>query len=286
MEWLKNLGAAIDYIEENLDQEVSCGEAARIAGCSPSYFQRIFSYISGVSLAKYIQRRRMTQAAFELQRTDSRILDIALKYGYSSPSSFTRAFQSVHGITPMSAKKAGCTLRAYPPIHFSVEITAGSGLSYRVEEKESFRIVGLRTPLTESMDENMRNIPRFWKETREKKGLAAVMALSSRPPEEILGVSVYRGQGDFYYYIAVSSDLPAPAGMYAYTVPAAEWVVFENNGFFKEDVQRVFRRFLQEFLPFSGYEYAGLPDVEVYPALHKPSVQGCSQVWIAVKRGK
>ena len=69
---------------------------------------------------------------------------------------------------------------------------------------------------------------------------------------KILGVSVYRGQGDFYYYIAVSSDLPAPAGMYAYTVPAAEWVVFENNGFFKEDVQRVFRRFLQEFLPFSG----------------------------------
>ena len=100
-----------------------------------------------------------------------------------------------------------------------------------------------------------------------------------------LGVSVYRGQGDFYYYIAVSSDLPAPADMYAYTVPAAEWVVFENNGFFKEDVQRVFRRFLQEFLPFSGYEYAGLPDVEAYPALHKPSVQGYSQVWIAVKGG-
>ena len=93
MEWLKKLGAAIDYIEDNLDKEISYDEAARIACCSPYYFQRVFSYVSGVSLAEYIRRRKMTQAAFELQRTDSRVIDVALKYGYSSPTSFNRAFQ-------------------------------------------------------------------------------------------------------------------------------------------------------------------------------------------------
>lgn len=80
MEWLKKIGAAIDYIEDHLDQEISYDEAARIACCSTYYFQRIFSYVSGRSLSEYIRRRRMTQAAFELQRTDSRVMDVALKY--------------------------------------------------------------------------------------------------------------------------------------------------------------------------------------------------------------
>jgi len=92
MEWLKKLGKAIDYIEDNLDKEISYDEAARIACCSPYYFQRVFSYVSGVSLAEYIRRPKMTQAAFELQRADSRVIDVALKYGYFSPTSFNRAF--------------------------------------------------------------------------------------------------------------------------------------------------------------------------------------------------
>ena len=105
MEWLKRLGAAIDYIEENLDKEISYDEAAHIACCSTYYFQRIFSYVSGVSLSEYIRRRKMTQAAFELQRTDNKVIDVAHKYGYSSPTSFNRAFQSVHGIAPIAAKQ-------------------------------------------------------------------------------------------------------------------------------------------------------------------------------------
>lgn len=96
MEWLKNLSNAIEYIEDNLDKEISYEEAARIACCSTYYFQRLFSYVAGVSLSEYIRKRRMSQAAFELQRTDKKVLDVALKYGYASPTSFNRAFQSVH----------------------------------------------------------------------------------------------------------------------------------------------------------------------------------------------
>ena len=122
MEWLKRLGAAIDYIEENLDKEISYDEAAHIACCSTYYFQRIFSYVSGVWLSEYIRRRKMTQAAFELQRTDNKVIDVAHKYGYSSPTSFNRAFQSVHGIAPIAAKSIGCTLCAYPSIQFSIKV--------------------------------------------------------------------------------------------------------------------------------------------------------------------
>ncbi len=113
MEWLKNLSNAIEYIEDNLDKEISYDEAACIACCSTYYFQRLFSYAAGISPSEYIRRRRMSQAAFELQRTDKKVLNVALKYGYTSPTSFNRAFQSVHGITPAAAKNKGSILNAY-----------------------------------------------------------------------------------------------------------------------------------------------------------------------------
>ena len=286
MEWLKRLGAAIDYIEENLDKEISYDEAAHIACCSTYYFQRIFSYVSGVSLSEYIRRRKMTQAAFELQRTDNKVIDVAHKYGYSSPTSFNRAFQSVHGIAPIAAKSMGCTLCAYPSIQFSIIVLGGSAMAYHIEEKKSIRIIGIRIPLVEDAEENMRNVPAFWKKAVLDGSISKLAELSNKNPDGILGVSVYNNPEDIYYYIAVSSNIPVPEGMVEYMIPEGMWVVFENDGVFKEDVQSVFRRFLTEFLPFSGYEYAGLPDVEIYPVCKGQPSKGHSEVWIAIKKAK
>ena len=282
MEWLKKLGKAINYIEDNLDKEISYDEAARIACCSPYYFQRVFSYVSGVSLAEYIRRRKMTQAAFELQRADSRVIDVALKYGYSSPTSFNRAFQNVHGITPTAAKLGGNVLQAYPSIQFKIEITGGSAMAYRIVKKPSLRIVGIRIPLTSDMEDNLRIVPEFWKALLQGKQFLEICSLSNGEPRGILGISVYRNPKEIYYYIGVAANSPAPAGMYECEIPAATWVIFENDGRFKEDVQSVFKRFYMEWLPFSGYQYAELPDIEVYPICSGQPVNGHSEVWIAV----
>ncbi len=282
MEWLKKLGKAIDYIEDNLDKEISYDEAAHIACCSPYYFQRVFSYVSGVSLAEYIRRRKMTQAAFELQRTDSRVIDVALKYGYSSPTSFNRAFQNVHGITPTAAKLGGNVLQAYPSIQFKIEITGGSAMAYRIVKKPSLRIVGIRIPLTSDMEDNLRIVPEFWKALLQGEQFLEICSLSNGEPRGILGISVYRNPKEIYYYIGIAANSPAPAGMYECEIPAATWVIFENDGRFKEDVQSVFKRFYMEWLPFSGYQYAELPDIEVYPICSGQPVNGHSEVWIAV----
>ena len=284
MEWLKKLGKAIDYIEDNLDKEISYDEAARIACCSPYYFQRVFSYVSGVSLAEYIRRRKMTQAAFELQRADSRVIDVALKYGYSSPTSFNRAFQNVHGITPTAAKLGESVLQAYPSIQFKIEITGGSAMAYRIAKKPPLRIVGIRIPLTSDMEDNLRIVPQFWKATLQGKQFLKICRLSNGEPRGILGISVYINPKEIYYYIGVATNTSAPAGMYECEIPAATWVIFENDGRFKEDVQSVFKRFYMEWLPFSGYKYAELPDIEVYPICSGQPVNGHSEVWIAVSK--
>lgn len=283
MDWLKNLNNAIDYIENNLDKEISYEEAARIACCSTYYFQRMFSYVAGISLSEYIRRRRMSQAAFELQRTDKTVLEVALKYGYTSPTSFNRAFQRVHGINPITAKKKGITLNAYPAIQFSVKITGGSAMAYHIADKEAIRIVGIRTRLTENIEENQINIPIFWKDTLQSKRFMDICELSNRNPNGILGISVYQDPENIFYYIAAATTKEIPIGMYECEIPAATWVIFENDGPFKETVQTIFQRFYTEWLPFSGYEYAGLPDIEIYPIVKGNPLNGHSEVWISIK---
>lgn len=286
MKWLENLSNAIEYIESNLDKDISIDAAAQIACCSAYYFQRVFTYVAGISLSEYIRRRRMSQAAFELQKSDKKVLDIALKYGYSSPTAFNRAFQSVRGITPVAAKNMGSVLNAYPPIRFSVKITGGTAMSYRITEKAAMRIVGIRIPLVADMEENQKVVPEFWKKALENNYLPKIIELTNQEPGGILGVTVYENPQEIFYYIAASTTEAIPKNMFEYEIPASTWVIFENDGRFKEDVQNVFKRFYTEWLPFSGYEYAGLPDLEVYPVMPGKPLNGHSEVWIGIKKEK
>ncbi|MPW25435.1 helix-turn-helix domain-containing protein [Alkalibaculum sp. M08DMB] len=284
MKWLEKLSSAINYIENNLDNEISYEEAANIACCSTYYFKRMFTYVAGITLSDYIRRRRMTQAAFKLKSSNIKVLDVALKYGYNSPTAFNRAFQNVHGISPNAAKNQGSVLNAYPPIKFSVQVTGGSAMPYRIEEKDAMRIVGVRTKLSEDMEENQKFVPTFWSEILKTNTLSELCCLSNQAPNSVLGVTAYQSSNDIFYYIAVATNETARVEMFEYEIPAATWVVFESDGYFKESIQSVFRRFVTEWLPFSGYAYAELPDIEEYPFSNGDLRSGHSEVWIAIKK--
>lgn len=85
MDWIKGFQRSIDYIEDNLTEDLSVEEIARQMNISPFYFQRIFAVISGFTVGEYIRGRRLSIAGSELASTDNKIIDIALKYGYDTP---------------------------------------------------------------------------------------------------------------------------------------------------------------------------------------------------------
>lgn len=286
MEWLMQLSQAIDYIEDNLEGDISYYEAAKIACCSTYYFQRMFSYVAGIPLSDYIRRRRMTKAAFELQASEGKVMDIGLKYGYVSPTSFNRAFQKVHGVAPTTARIEGTKLNSYPPIRFSINVTGGESMRYRVETKGPIRIVGARVLLQEEQEENFKIVPKFWDTTLKSDLFSKIYRLTNQNPHGVLGVTVYQNPEEIYYYIAASTDKAVPENLVEYEIPAATWVIFECDGSFKDSIQTIFKRFLTEWLPFSGYEYAKLPDIEVYPISDPKLKGGHSEVWIAVKKVK
>ena len=284
MEWLRQLSRAIDYIEENLVGEISYDEAAKLACCSTYYFQRMFSYIAGISLSEYIRRRRMSLAAFELQTSNIKVMDIGMKYGYQSPTAFNRAFQSVHGTAPTAARTKGTMLSAYPRISFSITVTGGEYMRYRIEHKEAFRLAGVRTALKEDSEYNFHMVPKFWEKMLNSPAYQEICNLSDEGVSDIFGVSSYEDPQNIYYYIAARTDRKVPKGMAELEIPAATWVVFEGDDPYRDSVQSIFRRFLTEWLPFSNYEYAHLPDIEVFPMQSGNAMSGKAEVWVAVTK--
>ncbi|WP_406241807.1 effector binding domain-containing protein [Tissierella carlieri] len=280
MEWIERLNSAISYIEEHLEDEVNYEQIAKIACCSTFHFQRMFSYIANVPLGEYIRRRRMTMAAVDLQNSNDKVIDIALRYGYNSPTAFNRAFQSVHGITPSQARVKGALIKAFPPISFKITIKGDVEMNYRIEQRDSFRIIGVAQPLYKEIEKNFEIVPQMWQRVAENGTVEKLVSMMNSEPMGVLGVSACNEEENWKYYIAVASDKPIDKEFEEYIVPALTWAIFYGEGTMPYSIQELEKRIVTEWLPTSGYEYANGPDIEVYLS---PDPQDAKfEVWIPV----
>ena len=278
MEWIDRLNSAIRYMEEHLTDEIDYEQLGRIACCSSWHFQRMFSYMAGIPLSEYIRRRKMSLAAVDLLSSDARIIDIAEKYGYRSPTAFNRAFQSIHGTAPSSVRQEGISVRSFPPITFKITVKGVEEMNYRIETKEAFRIVGVSVPLEKEIEKNFAVIPSKWQEISLNGTLQTLAQMMNQEPMGVLGVSTCNEEEPWRYYIAVSTSLEA--GDYEeYTVPAATWAIFPGEGT-NQSIQELERRIVTEWLPTSGYEYGNAPDIEVY--LNPDPQNARYEVWVPV----
>lgn len=284
MEWVERLNQAVNYIEANLNGTIEYDVAAQFACCSTFHFQRMFSYIAGIPLSEYIRRRRMSAAAVDLQTTRMKVIDIALQYGYESPTSFNRAFQSVHGISPSAARAKGVSLKAFPRISITISIKGDVEMNYKIEQKEAFRIVGVRERMEMEMEGAFARVPMFWQETIQAGMIPKILEMLNQPPYGLLGVSTGMNNTEFDYYIGVATDKPAPQGMSEFEVPACTWAVFECIGPMPQAIQELQKRIITEWLPTSGYEYANAPDIEVYTEGDQQSPSYRSEIWLPVVR--
>ena len=164
MKWVERLNQSIVYIEEHLTSEIDYERLGQIACCSAYHYQRMFTYMAGVTLAEYIRRRKMSLAAVDLQGKNEKIIDIAEKYGYRSPTAFNRAFQNIHGIAPSAVKSDSVSVKSFPPITFTIAVKGGEEMNYRMETKDAFRIIGISAPLHKEMEQNFMLVLQMWQD--------------------------------------------------------------------------------------------------------------------------
>lgn len=280
MEWIERLNQTINYIEDHLTDKVDYEQLGRIAGCSSYHFQRMFSYMSGMPLSEYIRKRKMSLAAVDLQGGEIKIIDVAEKYGYNSPTAFNRAFQSIHGVAPSAIKTEGVSVKSFPPIAFKLTVKGVEEMEYRIETKDAFRIVGVSVPLEKEIEKNFAVIPTKWQEVSVNGTLQKLIGMMNAEPMGVLGVSTCNENEKWRYYIAVASS-KEKEGLEEYTVPAATWAIFPGSGT-NQSIQELEKRIVTEWLPSSGYEYGNAPDIEVY--LNPDPENAKYEVWIPVTK--
>lgn len=283
VEWLERMRQAIDYMERRMEEPLTIEEIAGAACSSPFHFQRMFCMLSGFTVAEYIRKRRLTLAAQELAASPSRVLDVALKYGYESPEAFAKAFRKLHGASPSEARSRGVPLKAFPRISFHLSLKGDQEMDYRIVEKEAFEVVGktLRTTCREG--ENSRDIPKFWKECGTDGTIDRIVGLSEAL--DLYGICLpMQSDGEtFDYVIAGRADAgKAEGGLTAVTIPAATWAVFLSVGPMPGAIQKVWERIFQEWFPGTGYEHAPAPELEVYPPGDVSAADYRCEVWVPI----
>lgn len=280
MDALTGMNRAVEYLEEHLTDEANIEKAARLAACPAFQFQRVFVFLAGMTVNEYLRKRRMTAAAMELSSGSDKVVDIALRYGYDSPTAFNRAFKSVHGISPSEARRHGVKLTAFPKIKFILTVKGETAMDYRIEEMKAFDIRGIERSFTS--DSSFAEIPKFWDEVNEKKLYESMNICGA------YGICIDTfGSKDFRYIIGGTPEDGAQkvSGYTNETIPAFTWAKFACKGPLPDSLQSVNQRIFSEWLPGNNnYEMAAGYVVEMYSNGNTSAENYYSEIWIPVKK--
>lgn len=296
MEWLTAVRRALKYMEDDIISVTGPEEVAQNVHISTMYLQRGFQIMTGFTIGEYIRNRRLYLAAADLVNTDAKVIDIALRYGYETPESFTKAFSRFHGAAPSQVRSGQAPFRTFLPLNISITIQGGSQMDFKVKKMFPFKVIGFQEEFT--FEEAYSEIPKFWDEICEKY---AKNVYAGNPPanayEKALmdncigeyGVCIDDiGNGKFRYLIAGKySGGEVPEGMALYEFSMEEWAVFDCIGAMPEALQNLNTRIFKEWLPGNpDYEISGNANVEWYDCLNgeKTDPDYHSAIWIPVKR--
>ncbi|MFC7321549.1 AraC family transcriptional regulator [Halobacillus campisalis] len=287
MDSLKKMNEAMEFIEAHLSEDIDRKEVAKRAYCSEYHFQRMFSFLSGITLSDYIRRRRLTCAALELKNSNVKVIDAAVQYGYRSPDAFTRAFKEFHGITPSEARKNGQYLNAYPKMTFQLTINGGVEMKYRIEEKDAFRIVGTKKRVPIIFDGVNPDIASMWNSLDEET-IHLMKNLSDIEPMGLISASTnfsegrMEERGELDHYIGAATTQNSPPQLTTLEVPAGTWAVFEAVGPFPDTLQNVWGRIYSEWFPASNFEQREGPEILWNEDKDVTLTNFKSEIWIPI----
>lgn len=276
MEWVKSLNQAIDFIEDNITENITCEDVAEQVYLSSFHFQRTFSLFTGLTVGEYIRNRRLSLAGQELLRGNSKVIDIALKYGYETPESFTKAFGRFHGVTPNEAKKRGTILKSYNRLILKIILEGGNSMDYRIEKKDAFQVVAKTKFFNE--ETSATEIPKFWSEYFSTKQNDKVCGMLGICTQAKAGAKEWKyGIGCERKYIK-----EVPEEFEILDIPEYTWAIFTCVGAMPDSIQNLWKRVYSEWLPASDYELVPDYDIEFYTEGDNSKDDYVSEIWFPV----
>lgn len=290
MEMLNLLRQAIDYIEDNLQNNIKIDDVAKAAALSKYHFQRMFHVLTGFTITEYVRNRRLTLVAEELTMPDAKVIDIALKYGYETPESFAKAFQRLHGVTPLMVKKNEVKLKAFPRLSFQIQIKGETEMNYRIVKEPASIVIGKAASIGK---EPYKEIPEFALQLWQAGVPKQINIAANKAEDELLNGYHFDfnedGTRKYMMGTEIADHTMIPEDWTLLNVPAQTYAVFDSSESMPADVEigieitNVWKRIYSEWFPSSQFEQAEGPCLEKYQWTNRDQGEYICEVWIPVQ---
>ncbi|MBW9153882.1 AraC family transcriptional regulator [Clostridium estertheticum] len=267
MNFIRNLQKAIDYMEDHILEPITYEDVARYVYMSSYHFHRTFSLLTGITANEYIRNRRLSMAGQELSISDAKVIDIALKYAYDSPESFTKAFVRFHGITPNVARRAGVKLKSFNRLLIKIKLEGGTVVDYRIEKREAFKLLAKVAKFRNETisEEGNTEIPDFWKECGENGTFNALKQNTCKC--DLYGACAPISKESTHFDYGIGMEFcggNVPEGYTIWDVKPTLWAVFKCIGENGDCIVKKWKEIFSEFLPGSDYNMIDDTDFELY----------------------
>ena len=295
MEWIESLQKAITYMEEHLFEDINYEDVARQVHISSYEFHRAFSFVTGMTANAYIRNRRLSLAGNELVKSDARITDLAMKYGYDTPESFTKAFTRFHGIAPKTAREQAGKLVLFNPLTITLDVKGGKSMDYRIVQTKEKKFLALVREFSNGIinDEANHDVADFWGECNSNQMLSPIWMLREDGKRDLYGLCspTTEGKDTFEYGIGIIIDEDTAdfdqaelekKGFVIWDVNPGTYVVFDCVGENGDCITQTWSMFYKEFLPQMGYEASQETDYELYYDGTRPDI--FCELWIPISK--
>ncbi|GEM_PF-129562 len=284
MAYMDKMNNAIDFIEANITDDIDLNLVARKACCSVYHFLRTFSFLAEIPLSEYIRRRKLTLAAFDLF-DGGKVVDVASKYGYSSPEAFARAFKGLHGITPMAARNTDTSLKAYPKLTFHLSLGGDGEIGYRIAQKNAYEVCGISIDVPIRHEKTNTVITRFWEDNIGNGVIGQFHRDIGLAYNICLNAALFNYRKSTFSYM-ICYEMPsgrAPNGYSVLSVPPFTWAVFSTpehpSNETTEIIRNMRKRIFTEWFPTSGYTHASGPEFEMF---HNDNNKFVIEIWVPI----
>ncbi len=275
MNHISRINQILEYIETHLDSNLNLSLLADKSALSKYHFHRIFKALTGEKPLKYVEKRRLTRASYDLLDTDRRIIDIALDFGFGSHESFSRAFKKMFLLTPSKFRKIKPEIRYNDKVeigHLDLKLSHGKVKpNPTIIHRPPFSIVGL---LYTGHDANAiyQLWEKFWKMDRS--------GITKDDKQKTIGACFHdidmRNNERFEYYAGYEMKAPInlPKVFKRIDIPENHYAVFIHKGPV-ENIEKTYDQIYGNWLPRS--EYTPTMDLDIcvmdnlYPGNHKKS---------------
>lgn len=297
MNWIDGIHEAIDYIEDNITEKIDYDELGKISYSSPYHFQRIFSILCGYTVGEYIRFRRLSLAGSELAAEKIKVIDAAVKYGYDSADSFSRAFLKFHGITPSEARKPNAELRSFSRLSIKISLEGGNIVNYRIEKKPALTLTGLKQQFTGNPTDRYNQQHDFMVSGETRFVRYALQGMANNCTEEYSAVSNFTDNTyDFLIGNIVKKGLLRNLGknigeenaetLTVMEIPEQTYLIVETerNALSILEHLDLRKKVISEYFTASDYYLADSPEITVFHAFEDDKDSSYIELWLPIEK--